>query len=141
MTQTALILCATLLLVGCATRHADTAQGRQAETAERQQTSADALANDYVDCISNINDSTAVEKYAGSNTRRDAVMESCREEATRFTIVQEQAYDNACRAAGHNSAQCDSQAVSKAKRDTDKLLQEARQHIDKTSGVRRTYPE
>lgn len=131
-----------LLMAGCtATHHTDSAQSRFADTAERQQASADDLANDYVDCIEGINDRTAIEKYAGNHTRRDAVMESCNEAANRFTIVQEQAYDNACRASGKSVTACDNEAVSKAKRDTDKLLLEARQHIDKTSAAHRAYAE
>ena len=97
------------------------------------------MADDYLDCIKSINHKTAVENYTDKNTRREVVLESCREEATRFTILQEQAYDNACQASGKTSTSCDAEAVSKAKQDTDALLQKAQKRIDETSATRRSY--
>lgn len=135
--KTAALLFLALLLTGC--HHADSAQTRLTDTAERQQASADGLTDDYLDCIDNINHKTAVENYTDKNTRREVVLESCREEATRFTILQEQAYDNACRASGKDAISCDNQAVSKAKRDTDALLQKARTRIDQTSAARHSW--
>ena len=127
-------------MAGCASHHADSARAKLEETAKRQQASAESLSDDYMDCIDNINQKTAVENYANKNTRREVVLESCREESTRFTILQEQAYDNACRASGKdNATSCDNQAVSKAKRDTDALLQKARKRIDQTSAARHVY--
>ena len=137
--KTATLLMITALIVGCASRHADSTQTRLADTSERQQADADNLTDDYLDCINSINHKTAVENYTNKNTRREVVLESCREEATRFTILQEQAYDNACRASGKDVTSCDNQAVSKAKRDTDALLQKARKRIDQTSAARHVY--
>ena len=133
------LLMITVLMAGCASHHTDSVNAKFADTAKRQQASADSLTDDYVDCIDDINHKTAVENYTNKNTRREVVLESCREEATRFTILQEQAYDNACRASGKDATSCDNQAVSKAKRDTDALLQKARKRIDQTSAARRAY--
>jgi hypothetical protein len=138
--KTVTLLLLSLLLASCA-RHTNSAENRLSDTAKRQQAYADDLANEYVDCIDGINERTAVEKYAEKHTRRNAVMESCHQEATSFTIVQEQAYDNACRVSGKAMTTCESEAVSKAKRDTEKLLQEASQHIDRTSAAHRSYAE
>ena len=128
-----------LYLAACATHHNDTAQEKLATNAERQQSYADDLTQEYLDCIDSIDGKTAIESYANKNTRRDVIMESCSTEATRFTIVQKQAYDNACRVSGKSSASCDAEAVSKGKRDTDLLLQEARKRIDRTSASYRQY--
>jgi PBP1b-binding outer membrane lipoprotein LpoB len=142
--KTATLLMITVLMAGCASHHADSANADSAknkleDTAKRQQASADSLTDDYMDCIDDINHKTAVENYTDKNTRREVVLESCREEATRFTILQEQAYDNACRASGKDATSCDNQAVSKAKRDTDALLQKAHKRIDQTSAARHAY--
>ena len=136
MKTAALLMITLVLMAGCASHHADSANAKLEDTAKRQQASADSLSDDYLDCIESINHETAVENYTNKSTRREVVLASCREEATRFTILQEQAYDNACRAAGKDITSCDSQAVSKAKRDTDALLQKASKRVDETSAAR-----
>lgn len=128
-----------LLLASCATHTPGSAQERLTDTSRHQQAAADDLASEYLSCIKSIDSKTAVENYADKHTRRDVVLESCREEATRFTIVQEQAYGNACLAAGKNSTNCDSEAVNRARRDTDKLQREASERIDRTTAARRSY--
>lgn len=133
------ILFIPLLLGACASQDSSPAQNKFAETAKRQQGAADDLADEYLACIKNIDSKTAVENYADKHTRRDVVLESCREEATRFTIVQEQAYDNACLAAGRDRSSCDKEAVSKTQRDADKLQREASERIDRTTAARRSY--
>lgn len=101
--------------------------------AERQQTSANQLADDYIVCIKQIDDQSARESFADKNTRREMVLESCSEFSNRFTIVQEQAYSNACLASGKDMKSCDTQAVSHARRETQVLQQQASQRIDRTS--------
>jgi hypothetical protein len=128
-----------LLLAACAGHSAGSAIDRLTETSRQQQATADDLSSEYQSCIRSIDDKTAVENYADKHTRRDVVLESCREEATRFTIVQEQAYDNACLAAGKNSSACDNEAVNKTKRDADKMQQRASERIDRTPAARHSY--
>lgn len=97
------------------------------------------LANEYLRCIGDINEKTATENFTDKDTRRDVVLESCRELSTRYTIKQEQVYINACLKTGVNGKTCDDEAVSKARRDTDILVQKASEHIDKTTAARRNY--
>ena len=137
--KTATLIVITVLMAGCASHQADSASARLEDTAERQQASADSLTDDYMDCVDSINKKTAVENYTNKSTRREVVLESCREESMRFTILQEQAYDNTCRASGQDVTSCDNQAVSKAKRDTNALLQKASKRIDETSAARHNY--
>jgi hypothetical protein len=118
------LLCITLFLASCAS-HGDP-QSK--------------LADEFLRCIGDINEKTATENFADKNTRRDVVLESCREFSNRYTIVQEQVYDNACLSAGKDSKACDDDAVHKARQDTDKLIQKASEHIDKTTATRRVYP-
>jgi len=139
--KTATLLLITVLMAGCTFRHADSAQTRLEDTAKRQQASAESLTDDYMDCIDSINHKTAVENYTDKSTRREVVLESCREEATRFTILQEHAYYNACQATGKSSTSCDNEAVSKAKRDTDAILQKANKRVDETSAARHSYSQ
>lgn len=125
------------LLLGCNSPSVDSVHTERGETGKRQQSEAESLKDQYQDCIDDINHKTAVENYTDKATRREVVMESCSEITTRFTIVQEQAYDNACRAAGRSLTVCDSEAVSKARLDTEGLLLKAREQIDRTSAARR----
>lgn len=101
--------------------------------AERQQSSADQLANEYIVCIKQIDDQSARENFADKNTRREMVLESCSELSNRFTIVQEQAYSNACLASGKDMKLCDAQAVSHARRETEALRQQAKLRVERTS--------
>lgn len=134
-----LLLVVSLLPGACATHDSSPAQNKLAETSRRQQAAADDLADEYLACVRSIDNKTAIENYADKHTRRDVVLESCREEAARFTIVQEQAYDNACLAAGKERSLCDSEAVSKTRRDADKMQHEASERIDRTTAARRSY--
>lgn len=134
-----LMLFPLVLVASCANHSSSSAQDRLTDTSRQQQAAADDLGREYQSCIKSINAKTAVENYADKHTRRDVVLESCREESTRFTIVQEQAYDNACLATGKNSSACDNEAVSKTKRDADKMQQEASERIDRTTAARRSY--
>lgn len=129
-----------LLQTGCAALQpgkapADTGQ----QQARKQQASAERLADEYLDCTDRIDEKTAMESYANPAIRRDVVMESCREQETRFTIVQEQAYSNACLAAGKEAGSCDREAVTRARRDMADLQERARRQIDQTSAAARRY--
>lgn len=135
----ALLLLPSFFIAGCALHHADSAQTRFSDIAAHQQGEAERQADEYMDCIESIDHKTAVENYADKNTRRDVVLESCREEITRFTILQEQAYDNACRASGKNLTACDNEAVSKTRRDADKIQLNASQRIDQTTAARHSW--
>lgn len=124
---------ACLLAAGCAGPLSNSPQ----DTAARQQATAERLADDFLDCIDDIDQKTAPESFTDPATRRTVVLESCREIALRHTMVQEQAYHNACLAAGRDSDSCDREAVSKARHDSDQLQQRARQQIDYTSASAR----
>ncbi|HSC74712.1 MAG TPA: hypothetical protein VLB90_00565 [Pseudomonadales bacterium] len=139
MKSVVLLLLSFPLMTGCAFHHADSAQSRFSDTAERQQSESNHQADEYLDCVGSIDHKTAVENYTDKNTRREVVLESCREEITRFTILQEQAYDNTCRSSGKDATACDNEAVSKARHDTDVLLQKASERVDHTTAARRNY--
>lgn len=113
------------LLPGCST-HTNGLSGK----ALRQQHDADKLADDYLHCIDTLIKRTAREKYVDNNTRKNVVMDSCQDTLTPFTIVQEEAINNACVAAGNNSQACDGEAVRKTERKTMHLKQKAIARID-----------
>lgn len=119
------------LITGCSTEP----QGL-AGKASQQQKRADQLADEYLDCIDSLIQKTSREKYADHITRRNVILDSCQSSITPFTVVQEQAISNACINGGKNSQTCDNEAVSKARRDTEKLEQKARERID---SARRPY--
>lgn len=124
---------ACLLVAGCTGPSSNSPQ----DTAARQQATAERLADNFLDCIADIDQKTAPESFTDPATRRAVVLESCREIALRHTMVQEQAYHNACLAAGRDDDSCDREAVSKTRRDSDQLQQRASQHIDHTSASAR----
>ena len=58
------------------------------------------------------------------------VLDSCQSSITPFTVVQEQAFSNACVNSSKSNSVCDDEAVNKARRETDKLEQKARERVD-----------
>ncbi len=123
--RTAFLLVFTIgLLSACSSQHG------WGGKASQQQKRADRLADEYLDCIGLLIKKTAREKYADHITRRNVVLDSCQSSITPFTIVQEEAINDACLNSGKSSSVCDNEAVMKAHRDTEKLKQEARRRID-----------
>jgi hypothetical protein len=133
-----------LLLTACAggAPESTTKEGKLEQAAERQRNNAEEAADDYLDCIKDIDRKTAAEVYTNPSTRRDVVIDSCQDHATRYTIVQEQSYNNACLAKGGDSTTCDNEAVRKAQLDTHLLQQKASQRIrDTSASTRRREPQ
>jgi hypothetical protein len=122
---TALFGC--LLLTAC----------QPASPSARQQASAEAAADEYRACIRDLDRKTATEAYTNATTRRDVVLESCRESLNRFTVVQEQAYSNACLARGNDAGQCDRDAVRHTSEASEQLQHEAAARVDRSSAAAR----
>ena len=128
-----------ILLAACHGQQPDSVNEQLASTSQRQLADAEALQEEYLDCIKDLGQKTAMESYTDKNTRQVVVLESCSEIAARFTVVLEQGYDNACRAEDKAQSACDSEAVRKAKVDTDRLMLQARELINRTSASRRNH--
>lgn len=129
MTRTSLSLIL-MLVIGLPLAACSTAQHGLAGKASQQQKRADELADEYLDCIHTLIEKTSREKYADRRTRRNVVLDSCQSSITPFTVVQEQAFSNACVNSGKSNSVCDDEAVNKARRETDKLEQKARERVD-----------
>lgn len=108
-----------------------------ANPAARQQASAEDAADEYRACIRDLDRRTATEAYTNATTRRDVVLESCREPLNRFAVVQEQAYSNACLALGNEAGQCDRDAVSRTSEASAQLQREAAAKVDRSSAAAR----
>ncbi|MEZ5435703.1 MAG: hypothetical protein R3E67_03750 [Pseudomonadales bacterium] len=119
------VLAIGLPLTACSTG----SQGMTGKAAQQQER-ADQLADEYLDCVHDLIEKTSREKYADRRTRRNVVLDSCQSTITPFTVVQEQAFSNACVNSGKSNSACDDEAVSKARRETDKLEQKARERVD-----------
>lgn len=119
-----------VLTIGLSLTACSTGSQGMTSKAAQQQNRADQLADEYLDCIRDLIEKTSREKYADRHTRRNVVLDSCQTSITPFTMVQEQAFSNACANSDKGLQACDDEAVSKTKRETEKLKQKAIERVD-----------